>query len=110
MCIRDRDDVPGEPVTPDELELGLQVRVIGFSEPAIVLESPTSLDRVLVQVGDFKLRVDISQLRSVDNLGRRKQLSAPQADLVSSGEMKPVSSEIDLRGMTKEEALSLIHI
>jgi DNA mismatch repair protein MutS2 len=108
MVLDEEDDVPGEPVTPDELEPGLQVRVIGFSEPAIVLESPTSLDRVLVQVGDFKLRVDIGQLRSVDSLGRRKRMSAPRVDLVSSGESKPISSEIDLRGMTKEEAWAVL--
>ena len=108
MVLDEEDDVPGEPVTPDELEPGLQVRVIGFSEPAIVLESPTSLDRVLVQVGDFKLRVDIGQLRSVDSLGRRKRMSAPRVYLVSSGESKPISSEIDLRGMTKEEAWAVL--
>ena len=35
-------------------------------------------------------------------------MSAPRADLVSSGESKPISSEIDLRGMTKEEAWAVL--
>lgn len=104
LVFEDEDDALGEPVVTNELEPGMQVRVLGFSEPAIVLESPDSLDGVLVQVGDFRLRVDTDQLRRADRFGKKNGRPGLPTDLAPTGEVRSVSSEIDLRGMTKEEA------
>ncbi|HAF66763.1 MAG: endonuclease MutS2 [Bacillota bacterium] len=98
------DELPaGEPLSIESLEAGMQVMVSGFSEPGTVLEVSGS-DDVVVQIGNFKLRTEISRLTGApQKTGRREPLSG----VLSAAQDKAlnVSPRVDLRGMTKEEAL-----
>jgi len=108
LRVEDEYEIKGEPVSIENLEPGAQVRVVGFSEPGIVLEISDSDDDVLVSVGNFKIRVSPEDLRTVDGSEKKKHVRDIGMGPLANGKIESVPTEIDLRGMTKEEALAAL--
>ncbi|MGI6660603.1 MAG: endonuclease MutS2 [Bacillota bacterium] len=93
----------GEPLRLEELKTGMQVQVSGFSEPGTILEVSGPED-VVVQIGNLKLRTEANRLT-------RAGQEIPEGHMPSTvlgkeqSKALEISAEVDLRGMTREEAL-----
>ncbi len=92
-------------VLPRPLVRGDEVFIVSLSKKAVVTDVSDRSDKVGVQAGIIKTKVDISDIRLVES----------EIQVVSSGQKKKASSyratmsrdfrdEIDLRGMTGDEA------
>ena len=97
-----RTDRPPE---PDELKPGRQVRAISLEQVGTVLE--TGEDSALVQLGIIKVNLPLSD---IELLAEPKVKVQPPATRRKSGETgleaaKNISAELNLRGMTVDEAL-----
>jgi DNA mismatch repair protein MutS2 len=98
------DELPtGEPLRVENLTTGMQVQVSGFSEPGTVLEVSGS-DDVVVQVGSFKLRTEINRLTKAALASGKHKVPSKTARKEQNKALS-VSHKVDLRGMTREEAL-----
>ncbi len=103
IVVETEEEYTGEPVAVDEIKPGMQVQVPGFTEPGTVLEVEPSGDHVLVQIGAFKLRTEVGNLR---NLRHRPKPKAARREIpmLPGEKAQSISYEVDLRGMNREEA------
>ncbi len=92
----------GEPLEIEDVKTGMEVQVSGFSESGTVVEASGS-DDVVVQIGDFKLRTKIGRLSKAKQQAKGRT-AAPQISGLAGEKARSVSHEVDLRGMTREEA------
>jgi len=99
-----QDEDPGKPLRKEDAVPGKTVRVLGFNEEGIIVESPGSDNQVLVQIGSIRLRTGLSNLRDLRKRGNQENSSSEKASQVFLEKAKTVPCEIDLRGMTKDEA------
>ncbi len=88
---------------PDNLKVGEQVRINSLNQVGHVIQFSSSGDEVQVQAGIMKVNVKLSDLERVKEV---KKYGAPKST-VSAGKSKSatISPELDLRGLTVEEAL-----
>ncbi len=103
LAVETEEEHTGEPVAPEEIQPGLQVQVSGFTEPGTVLEVEPSGDHVLVQIGAFKLRTEIGNLRNPRHRPKPKA-ARPEISTLPGEKAQSISYEVDLRGMNREEA------
>lgn len=89
----------GEAEDPGPLKAGDQVDVLSFRQKGTVLE--VQGDQAMVQIGSLKTRVPVSQLRKL----REQRSSSATAVTAVRKEVPAVGLELDLRGMTVEEAI-----
>jgi DNA mismatch repair protein MutS2 len=94
-----RSPGPGDVGEAGQLKVGDQVDVLSFRQKGTVLE--VQGDQALVQIGSLKTRVPVSQLRKL------QEQRSPSAQTVTTvqKEVQSVGLELDLRGMTVEEAI-----
>ena len=96
-------------VPPRPLRKGDEVIIVSLSKKAVVLEDPDKSGKVSVQAGIIKTKAALSDLQLVEN----------DAKIISGGKKKAASSykmtvsrdfrdEIDLRGMTGDEAWNAV--
>jgi DNA mismatch repair protein MutS2 len=96
-------------VLPRPLRKGDEVIIVSLSKKAVVLEDPDKSGKVSVQAGIIKTKAALSDLQLVEN----------DAKIISGGKKKAASSykmsvsrdfrdEIDLRGMTGDEAWNAV--
>lgn len=85
---------------PREVKPGEQVFLPKYNQKAYVLS--TSGDNVQVQVGIMKLYVPLEELRSV---AEKKESGQTQVGQVYRDKAASISTSLDLRGMTGDEAL-----
>jgi len=90
-------------VPPEEALPGKIVHVAGFSEPGTIVEPPDDDGEVLVQIGPLRLRVDQGDLYFRED-GEGDPAREPVKTSLSMEKAKEVSAQVDLRGMTREEA------
>ncbi len=98
-----RQDAPkrvGKP--PKNLKVGDSVRIISLDQIATVLSVPDSSGNLQVQAGIMKIKVNISDLLREQEQQKKQQSSYVTRSTKSSTNAK---TEIDLRGMTLDEAL-----
>lgn len=99
----------GEPLAAGAAVPGTTVGVVGFQGHGTVLEAPDSSGMVRVLVGALTLRTHLSELRAVRQPSDTNAREKPQKDTALSVEKaKEVSYEIDLRGMTSDEAFEVV--
>ncbi len=105
-------DVPvhvGEPLAPEEAVSGVNVSVAGFRDTAVILEPPEPDGTVLVKIGALTFRSPIEDLRrAVDGKGEPKEKRPKAAATIAMEKAQSVSPEIDLRGMTSDEAFVVL--
>ena len=88
---------------PRPLKKGDAVRLANLGGEGVVLTVPDEKGEVLIQAGPVRTKVHESQLRLVE--GKKKRPSGTVGRNVQSRAQREVKSEVDLRGMTVEEAL-----
>lgn len=90
-------------VLPRPLKVGDTVLIFDIDKQGTVLTLPDSSGNVMVQAGIIKTRVPLSNLRLLDK--KPVQFTGRTSRTVRSKAERTVKTEIDLRGMTVEEAL-----
>ncbi|MFR1519253.1 MAG: endonuclease MutS2 [Clostridia bacterium] len=93
---------------PEKLREGETVRILSLNGKGIVLKGPDKDGKVYVQAGIMKLYVPISDLRPAESPAAEK--SGQKSGKQTSAEMKAatIRTELDIRGMTVDEAVVII--
>ena len=92
-------------VLPRKLRRGDEVYIVSLGKRAVVIEDPDRSDKVSVQAGIIKTKVKISDLQLLEE--SQKQSSKEQnssARGIKASVSRDFRDEIDLRGMTTDEA------
>ncbi len=91
----------GDYTLPRELRTGDNVLIFDLDKKAVVLEAPRD-GQALVQAGIIKTRVDVKNLRLLEE----KQKDRPRGRTVTKNVSAPeAGTSLDLRGMNADEAL-----
>ena len=91
----------GDYKLPRELRAGDNVLIFDLDKKAVVLEAPSD-GQVMVQAGIIKTRVEVKNLRLLDE----KQKDKPKGRMVTKNVSAPeAGTSLDLRGMNADEAL-----
>ncbi len=91
----------GDYKLPRELRAGDNVMIFDLDKKAVVLEAPRD-GQVMVQAGIIKTRVEVKNLRLLDE----KQKDKPKGRTVTKNVSAPeAGTSLDLRGMNADEAL-----
>ena len=91
----------GDYKLPRELRAGDNVLIFDLDKKAVVLEAPRD-GQVMVQAGIIKTRVEVKNLRLLDE----KQKDKPKGRMVTKNVSAPeAGTSLDLRGMNADEAL-----
>lgn len=88
---------------PRALKKGDSVLIFDIDKKGTVLSPPDKSGNVYVQAGIIKSRVSINNLRLLDE--KKVQFSGKTVRTVKSRAERSVTTEVDLRGQTVEEAL-----
>ena len=98
-------------VDPAKLSMGLQVRVRGFEQPYTVLSRPDARGMVTVQAGIMKMPVSVTDIVGIFSDKKPEKTKERTKDKErgttagSFGKAQTITMEVDLRGMTVDEAL-----
>lgn len=91
---------------PRKLKIGDDVLVYDIDKKAVVLELPDKSGTLTVQVGIMKMRVDQKNLRLIEQ--KNPYAQQPKGKVtrqITKATKRKATTEIDLRGMTVEEAI-----
>ncbi|WP_099204058.1 endonuclease MutS2 [Scatolibacter rhodanostii] len=94
----------GDYVLPRKLKAGDNVLIFDIDKKAVVLEEPKG-EVVLVQAGIIKTRVNLKNLRLLQNQANKPQKNVPKHRTVTKAVSEKATTELDLRGMNVEESL-----
>lgn len=97
----------GRVLNTEEIKPGMAVAVLGFSEPGRILETDGD-EGVVVQVGALKLRTKIDQLSESKQTPQPLIETSQSSSQFAHEKACDVSQEIDLRGITRDEALIML--
>ena len=90
-------------VLPRRLKKGDNVLLVDIDKTGVVLQEPDNSGSVLVQAGIIKSRVPLSNLRLVD--APKTTFQGKTTRTITSNKNQKASLELDLRGMSAEEAI-----
>jgi len=95
---------------PRNLKPGEEVRIKSLRQNGFVLEPPAAGGDVLIQAGIMKITVKIEDVERIEATGVKAQ-AGPRSSGTSRGHLaksRTIRSEIDLRGKTVEEGLTIV--
>jgi len=99
--------VPKEYVKPPEnLKPGDTVFIENLNQKGIIVEPPGTDGNALVQVGIIKINVHVTNLKLVDE--QKIEIGRTGAAEIGKSKAMNISTQLDLRGMTLEEALPCV--
>ncbi len=101
LASRNQPIAAGTP--PKKVKPGEQVEIPKFKQKGYVLSEPNAAGEVQVQVGIMKVTLKLEELRPVEE--PQKQLQASGAGRIGKDKAEVITQELDLRGMTVDEAL-----
>ncbi len=90
-------------VLPRPIKVGDEVRVVGIDKTGTVLKAPDKDGYVSVRMGIVTTKVELEKLRLIEKSGKKPQKKSSGA-VTKTIASKPFKTEIDLRGMTGDEA------
>ena len=96
------------PISRDKIKQGLNVFVTNYNSDGIILSNISKNDDVLVQIGSMKIKVNIKflQEKTYSNINKQKKYDyTGRSEQLKS---KFVSPEINLLGLTVDEAIPII--
>lgn len=99
-------------VLPRKLKVGDDVLIFDIDKNATVLELPDRNNKVLVQAGIMQLRVDLDNIRLIESRKKSPQSyirSGRKTTNRSNYDVKAIT-EVDLRGMTAQEAIMQLEL
>lgn len=91
-------------VLPRALKKGDGIRHRNLGTPGVLLDDPDRNGNVTVRMGAVKMRVNVKDLRLVDDAEELKKAEAKKQSAVRTQITKSFKLECDVRGMTGEEA------
>ncbi len=104
--ILDNSKVKTSSHVPKTLKVGQLVRILSLEQTGEVIKAPDADKNVQVQAGLLKINVKLSDLRLVEDMGKpKKEKKTAKTYMGHISKKENVKTEIDLRGMTLEEAL-----
>lgn len=92
---------------PANLKSGEAVRIKSLRQTGFVLEPPANSGEVLIQAGIMKITVKIEDLERIDS-PRDPIVSKSGSTRGGLGKSRNIRNEIDLRGKTVEEGLTIV--
>lgn len=95
-------------VLPRPLKAGDEVRLADIDKTGVVLSPPDSSGNVEVQAGIIRTRVPVENLRLITGkkqMGNASPYAPPRTRNVSSRQVRSAETDLDLRGLSIEEAL-----
>lgn len=102
-----KEQAPKKQIKPSSLHLGDAVRVLSLNLTGSVSSLPDAKGNLFVQMGILRSQVNISDLELVDEpVITGKNFSKSGAGKIKMGKSASVSTEINLIGMTVDEALA----
>ena len=96
------------PISRDKIKQGLTVFVTSYNSDGIILSNISKNDDVLIQIGSMKIKVNIKflQEKTYSNINKQKKYDyTGRSEQLKS---KFVSPEINLLGLTVDEAIPII--
>lgn len=99
-------------ILPRKLKIGDDVLIVDIDKNAVVAELPDKQGRVLVQAGIMQMRVELSNLKLLENKKKSPQSyirSGKRTVNRSNYDVKAIT-EVDLRGMTAQEAIMQLEL
>ena len=101
------DRKPTKALKPSDLHLGDTVRVLSLNLEGTVSSLPDARGNLFVQMGILRSQVKLSDLELVEEaVITSKQFQKTSAGKIKMGKSASVSTEINLIGMTVDEALA----
>lgn len=97
---------------PRSLKVGDEVLIVDIDKTASVLQLPDKSGKVLVQAGIMQMRVDLSNLKLMEQKKRTAQSymkSGGRTVNRSNYDVKAIT-EVDLRGLTADEAIMQLEL
>lgn len=91
---------------PKTVKEGQSVKIVSLNNKAIVLKAPDKDGQVYVQAGIMKMFINISDLRLEEDNAASNKKTVDKSSFISKA--ATIKSEIDLRGMTVDEAIIII--
>lgn len=102
-----KEQAPKKPLKPSALHLGDSVRVLSLNLEGSVSSLPDARGNLFVQMGILRSQVNISDLELIDEpVITGKNFSKSGAGKIKMSKSASVSTEINLIGMTVDEALA----
>ena len=102
-----KDRKPKKALKPSDLHLGDTVRVLSLNLEGTVSSLPDARGNLFVQMGILRSQVKLSDLELVEEaVITSKQFQKTSAGKIKMGKSASVSTEINLIGMTVDEALA----
>ena len=98
-------DAEDEGQIPLDLEPGDLVLIKRINQKAQVLEKPNDDEEVLVQAGVMKLSVRLKDLRKLEEESPFRKAERTGVGQIVAGKAREIKDELDLRGLTVDEAL-----
>ncbi len=92
-------------LSPDALEIGMQVLLGVNNAPATLLTLPDAKNEVQVQAGAVKMRVSLDQLKPAPQQRVKKQTVVRSS---TGAAQRSVKMECDVRGMALDEAIAQV--
>lgn len=98
------------PIDHENIKPGLNVFVSNLNSEGIIVSSISKDDTVQVQIGVMKMKVDIKYLQEVNKTSTSSSTKNKNYDYTGRSSLKSqhVNSEINLLGLTVDEAISII--
>ncbi len=107
-----RKEQEGPALDPKNLTPGTRVKMKGFDQECVVQTAPDARGRLLIQAGIMKMQVKVSDLESIiqeDAFGTaKKKVSGKGLSAGAFGKAQSIGLEVDLRGMTADEAMQVL--
>ena len=91
---------------PDNIKEGDSVKIISLNNKGIVLNPPDRDGNVYVQVGIMKIYVPSDDLRLMEEKQKNKEVKKTKTNV--STKSLYIKAEIDVRGLTVDEAIDII--
>ncbi len=100
-----RGEAAETPVHPDEIQAGLEARIQGMSGWAKILRADHRREQAEVSISEMNLRVPMKRIVQVRGAAWDEIETAPTVTLV---EKESVETQVDIHGLTVDEALPVV--
>ncbi len=94
------------PLQIDNIEIGMSVYIISLNQKGIILSLPNKDNNVRVQIGSLKTNVNISDLSLLPKQDIKKEIAKSNGK--NNFKSKNVSTEINIIGLTTDEAIPIV--
>lgn len=101
LSARSQPVIGGKP--PQKIKPGDMVEIPRLQQKGQVLSEPNANGQVLLQVGIMKIALSLEELRLVKE--SKKESAATGSGRLTRNKMENINKELDLRGLTVDEAL-----